>query len=159
MLIWIQLPGLPIEYYDSLILFEIAKLLGKPIKLDVHTGNMNRARYARICIEMDSTQPLPSKIRIDSIVQAVHYELKSLFCYSCGCLGHIAPQCNKCLDNKQKNVNLENNNKEEWTIISHRPKQNNNIIKQQQVHNRPNNKNAHPGPNLNQTIFPNKNKE
>ncbi|XVF20814.1 hypothetical protein REPUB_Repub12eG0035100 [Reevesia pubescens] len=48
--IWIQLLGLPIEYYDNQALFKIGSLIGKPIKIDVHTGIANRGLYTRIVL-------------------------------------------------------------------------------------------------------------
>ncbi|XVF04276.1 hypothetical protein REPUB_Repub05bG0068600 [Reevesia pubescens] len=52
MAIWIQLSELSIENYGRDTLHKIAKLLGCPIKIDVHTRNVNKAKYARICVEV-----------------------------------------------------------------------------------------------------------
>lgn len=37
MIIWIQLPESPIEYYDPEVIYKIASLVGTPIKLDLYT--------------------------------------------------------------------------------------------------------------------------
>lgn len=58
MIVWIQLP---VEYYDSNALYKIASLVRTPIKLDVHTCNIHRARYSRICVELDTTNHLSQK--------------------------------------------------------------------------------------------------
>lgn len=67
--------------------------MGIPIKVDTHTGNMDRARYARVCIEIDLRKTLPPKVKVGRIVQKINYEIKSLFCFGCGCLGHLATYC------------------------------------------------------------------
>ncbi|XVF21486.1 hypothetical protein REPUB_Repub12eG0094500 [Reevesia pubescens] len=59
MSIWIQLPELPIEYYDMSILYKIGSLISKPIKIDMYTGNANHAQYTRICVEVTTYRVLP----------------------------------------------------------------------------------------------------
>jgi len=40
------------EYFNKLALFDIVKLVGKPIKVDFGTDSISCARYARVCIEV-----------------------------------------------------------------------------------------------------------
>ncbi|OMO99440.1 hypothetical protein COLO4_13283 [Corchorus olitorius] len=93
MAIWIQLPQLPIQYYDASILFKIGSMIGKPIKIDVHTGNASRGHYARICLEVNCGFPLLSTIKIGNHIQQVQYEISVPFCSACGCLNHL--NCSK----------------------------------------------------------------
>ncbi|OMO98968.1 Endonuclease/exonuclease/phosphatase [Corchorus capsularis] len=86
--IWIQLPELPIEYYDPTVLFKIGRLIGKPIKIDVHTGNLNRGRYARICLEIGCKKSLPKSIKIGKFEQKIYYKISTRFCSTCGTFDH-----------------------------------------------------------------------
>lgn len=93
MIIWIQLPELPIKYYDPKVIDNIVTLVGTPIKVDTQTGHFDRAIYAHVCIDIDIRKPLPPRMKIRMIVQKVNYELKSLFCFNCDCLGHLVVYC------------------------------------------------------------------
>lgn len=59
--VWVRVPGLLVEYYEADILFKVARAIGRPIKMDVNTEVTNRAKYARICVEIDLNQPLLAK--------------------------------------------------------------------------------------------------
>ncbi|KAH9322625.1 hypothetical protein KI387_017264, partial [Taxus chinensis] len=48
-LIWVNLPGLPLEFWEPEVLFGIAKSLGKPIALDPVTKAKTRLTHARFC--------------------------------------------------------------------------------------------------------------
>ncbi|XVF26729.1 hypothetical protein REPUB_Repub14bG0043400 [Reevesia pubescens] len=77
----VQLPELLVEYYDMKTLQKIGNLIGKPIKIDIHTGNVNRAQYARICVEIKVNQVLPQGVLLDGYWQQVSFEFKSLFAF------------------------------------------------------------------------------
>ncbi|XP_021857597.1 uncharacterized protein [Spinacia oleracea] len=62
MSVWVRIEELPVEYYDKDALFEIAKVVGKPIRVDYATDKISRARYARICIEIDLRKPLITRV-------------------------------------------------------------------------------------------------
>ncbi|OMP01247.1 zinc ion binding / nucleic acid binding protein [Corchorus olitorius] len=68
-------------------------LIGTPIKLDVHTGTVDRGRYARLCVEISCSHPLPKSVRIGNFLQDVHYVMHVPFCSSCGILGHAKESC------------------------------------------------------------------
>lgn len=89
MVLWIQLHKLPIEYYAFDALYAIGKTLGKPIKVDLHTMESNRGRYARICLEMETDKALPTAIQIGSRIQPITYEIKVEFCFQCGKIGFV----------------------------------------------------------------------
>ncbi|KAL0347827.1 UNVERIFIED_CONTAM: hypothetical protein Scaly_1798700 [Sesamum calycinum] len=88
-----RFPNLPIEYYDFDVLFHIAKLIGRPIKMDQHTFQKQRCKFARVCVEVDMSIPLPPFLHIHHHHQQVRYELNTLFCYRCGSLGHVRVAC------------------------------------------------------------------
>lgn len=62
LVVWIHLPELPVEYYDKEALFLIASKLGKPIRVDYATNHLTRARYARVCVDIDLSKPILSKV-------------------------------------------------------------------------------------------------
>ena len=62
MLMWVTFPELLIEYYDKIALFEIAKIIGEPIKVDYATDLVSRRKYARACIEINTTKALIPQI-------------------------------------------------------------------------------------------------
>lgn len=59
--VWVRLSNLPVNYYHQSILMGIAKGLGTPIKLDQTTLNFERARFARVCVEVDLRKPLKGR--------------------------------------------------------------------------------------------------
>ncbi|XP_028052338.1 uncharacterized protein LOC114256851 [Camellia sinensis] len=91
--IWVRFPNLPIEYYDEKVLYHIAKVLGKPLKVDINTAMAARGKYARVCIEMDLRKPLVSHITIGRYNYVVEYEHLHLLCFSCGRVGHRKEKC------------------------------------------------------------------
>ncbi|KAK9290190.1 hypothetical protein L1049_008356 [Liquidambar formosana] len=91
--VWARVPELPIEFFDPGILQQIGILLGQPIRIDTATSTMARGRYARICVQIDITQPLVHHILIGSFRQTVTYENLPSFCFSCGRVGHVKDHC------------------------------------------------------------------
>lgn len=73
MLVWIQLHELPLELYDMRALAKIGKAIGRPMKGDVHTVDLSRGRYARICLEVGTTQPLTSSCCANWKEKATYY--------------------------------------------------------------------------------------
>lgn len=95
MAIWVQLPELPIEYYETQALLKIGKGIGKPIKIDWHTSQAKTGKYARMCIEIDTSKPLTKSLKIGRRKQRITYEISSEFCYKCGKVGHLDAVCQK----------------------------------------------------------------
>ncbi|KAL7253811.1 hypothetical protein ACSBR1_008201 [Camellia fascicularis] len=91
--IWVRFPNLPIEYYDEKVLYHIAKVLGKPLKVDINTAMAARGKYARVCVEMDLRKPLISHLTIGRYHYVVEYEHLNLLCFACGRVGHRKEKC------------------------------------------------------------------
>ncbi|GAV80786.1 DUF4283 domain-containing protein [Cephalotus follicularis] len=64
---WIRLPELPLEFYDEDFLMSSGKLIGNPLRLDKNTTLAIRTRYARLCVDVDISKPLISKIEIEDL--------------------------------------------------------------------------------------------
>ena len=62
MFVWVRFPELPVKYFHKLALFDIAKLVGLPVKVDFATDSVSRARYARVCVEISLSKPLISRV-------------------------------------------------------------------------------------------------
>lgn len=56
--VWIRVTGLPIEYYDVMILSIIGYKIGRTVKVDKNTMQVEKGNYARICVEVNLTKPL-----------------------------------------------------------------------------------------------------
>ena len=91
--VWIRLANIPINFYHKSILMGIAKGLGKPVKVDLTTLNFERARFARICVEVNLRKPLKGSIVINGDRYFVSYEGLSQICSSCGMFGHLVHRC------------------------------------------------------------------
>lgn len=73
----------------------IAKGLGKPVRVDTTTLNFERARYARVCVEVNLKRPLKGTVMINGERYFVSYEGLSSICSLCGIFGHSVHTCSK----------------------------------------------------------------
>ncbi|CAN1800487.1 hypothetical protein LINPERHAP1_LOCUS22551 [Linum perenne] len=64
-LTWVRLPKLPIQYFNYKAVERIGNHIGKTIHLDLATEEGARARYARVCVEVDLARPLLGKYIIE----------------------------------------------------------------------------------------------
>ena len=71
--------------------------LGKLLKVDAITSAAIRGRYARVCVQINMTNPLPKRVKIGFFWQNIVYENLPMMCYRCGRLGHWEPQCPKAM--------------------------------------------------------------
>ncbi|KAL7163813.1 hypothetical protein ACSBR2_039852 [Camellia fascicularis] len=91
--VWVRFPELPIEYYQDKVLFAIAKTIGKPLKIDWTTTMATRGKFARICVEMDLTQPLKPKFVLENKCYNIEYESLRSFCFLYGRIDHRKKAC------------------------------------------------------------------
>ncbi|EOA27131.1 hypothetical protein CARUB_v10023230mg, partial [Capsella rubella] len=91
--VWVRLSNIPVNMYHRSILMEIATGLGKPIKVDMATLNFDRARFARICVEVNLAYPLKGTIMINAERYYVAYEGLTNICSLCGLYGHLVHAC------------------------------------------------------------------
>lgn len=90
---WVRLPGLPYHYYHKHVLRTIGEAIGQVLKIDYNTIGVSKARFARMAVKIDLTQPLVSMVKLDGITQFVKYEGLPTICYGCGRYGHLEPSC------------------------------------------------------------------
>ncbi|XP_048623663.1 uncharacterized protein LOC125592501 [Brassica napus] len=95
--VWIRLTNIPVNFYHRSILMGIAKELGKPIRVDLTTLNFERARFARVCVEVNLAKPLKGTVLINGERYFVAYEGLSEICSKCGIYGHLVHGCPKTI--------------------------------------------------------------
>ncbi|CAI0377775.1 unnamed protein product [Linum tenue] len=93
MVVSIQLPAFPVHFYHKEILLTLGNMIGREIKLDFHTQHQQRAKFARIAVELDLSKPLVTRIRLDGKWQYIEYENLPTCCFECGKIGHTSLTC------------------------------------------------------------------
>ncbi|KAI4354041.1 hypothetical protein L6164_002941 [Bauhinia variegata] len=68
-IVWVRLPNLPIEYFDSQVLAEIGSSMGKFLQVDTRSVNGDRGRFSRLCLQIDDLHNIPTEINIDGFFQ------------------------------------------------------------------------------------------
>ncbi|CAL1376152.1 unnamed protein product [Linum trigynum] len=93
MIVWVHLPELKIHFYHKEVLTTLGNLIGRTIKLDYHTLTQQRAKFARLAVEVDLSRPLVPRIWLDDDWQPVEYENLPAVCFECGKIGHSSTSC------------------------------------------------------------------
>lgn len=79
-------------FFQAEALFEIAKLVGNPLRMDQATAHRTVLMRARVCVEVDSSKSLPTTIFVDvhglmHVVDVIYDEFPH-YCTFCSKLGH-----------------------------------------------------------------------
>lgn len=74
--------------------------------MDRYTKSRERLSYARLCIQVNASEPLQNTITIEKedggeFTQKVLFDWKPLRCNFCSCFGHAGRQCPKQVKPKQ----------------------------------------------------------
>lgn len=93
--VWVRLSNIPVNFYHKAILMGIAKGLGKPVRVDATTLNFERARFARVCVEVNLKKSLKGSVLINGERYFVSYEGLTNICSLCGLYGHLVHSCSK----------------------------------------------------------------
>lgn len=91
--VWVRLSNLPVNFYHKSILMRIVKGLGELIKVDLTTLNFERARFARICVEVNLKKSLKGTVMVNGERYYVSYKGLSAICSKCGLYGHLVHTC------------------------------------------------------------------
>ncbi|CAI0402522.1 unnamed protein product [Linum tenue] len=92
-IVWVQLPDLPIEFFNAEAVTMIAELIGKPIRVDRATEMGARGNYARASVEVDLTKPLLSMYKVEGVTYIIQYEGLDNICGECGMYGQMTNTC------------------------------------------------------------------
>ncbi|XP_028765006.1 uncharacterized protein LOC114723032 [Neltuma alba] len=90
MVAWVRFPDLLAPLFDKIFLLNLGNAIGKAIRLDVHTAQRSRGKFARMCIELDLTKPLVPEFEVEGQILSVVYESMEMLCKKCGIFGHRA---------------------------------------------------------------------
>lgn len=86
--VWIQLHHLLVELWEGGILETISAQFGKLLKINDLTLILSKTKYARVCVELDLSQPDNHRVFI-----VAFYEKLPAFCYHCDVVGHRIGAC------------------------------------------------------------------
>lgn len=71
----------------------ISEQFGHLLKIDDHTSNLIRSKFARIWMEMDLSEQLMLGIWVSNederVMVGIFYERLPAFCFHCGCISHF----------------------------------------------------------------------
>lgn len=90
--VWVKLHRLPLEVWTQVGFSKIGSAIGKPIHVDEATSKRRRLDYARICVEIEASDELPTDIAIsvnaESVMVGVEYQWLPPRCENCKVFGH-----------------------------------------------------------------------
>ncbi|KAI9085740.1 hypothetical protein K1719_032346 [Acacia pycnantha] len=75
---WVRFLDLPAPLFDKKFLLNLGNVIGKAIRLDVHTAQRARGKFVRMCVELDLTKPLVPQFEVEG---------------QCGIFGHRRDGC------------------------------------------------------------------
>ncbi|XP_057426306.1 uncharacterized protein LOC130719711 [Lotus japonicus] len=78
--VWIRIPGLCFQFYNESILLTLASAVGTQIRVDMNTVDMNRGKYARVCVEIELNKPVLGRVGLCGVWYNVEYEGLHLLC-------------------------------------------------------------------------------
>lgn len=87
-----------IEYHHKEFLKHVGNKLGKLLKIDAVTSSAIRGRFARLCVQLDTINPLPKCLKIGTFWQDIVYENILVLCYRYGRLGHKEANCSEATE-------------------------------------------------------------
>ncbi|XP_057771090.1 uncharacterized protein LOC130990880 [Salvia miltiorrhiza] len=97
--VWVRIHYLPIEYWNPQVISGIGRYLGHPLKIDGASARRDFGQFARILVEIDMSQNLPSTLLIDGEDTSFHvefvFENLPLYCRRCKITGHSQETCRK----------------------------------------------------------------
>ncbi|CAN1120568.1 hypothetical protein LINPERHAP2_LOCUS272 [Linum perenne] len=119
----------------------IGNCIGRTVKLDLATSEGARARYARVCVEVDVSKPLLGKYMIENRTFFVEYESLENICATCGFYGHKTDSCtqSKHADTPISEPTSEETSKSQegdagdWMVVQRRNKSKGMKNKQEQL--------------------------
>lgn len=82
---WVRIPKLGLEYFNKhFLLNKIRKKIGRVLKLNSSTSNVERGQFTRLCVEVDLTEPRLSKFQLNGRIWKIQYEGLRMMCFYYG---------------------------------------------------------------------------
>lgn len=95
--VWVRLFGFPMDFWDPEILEGIGNSLGSFVKIADSTARCRYTSFARICVYMNISEPLPEMIELEYEgkiwQQLLDYEHIPFRCRRCHEYGHLYRSC------------------------------------------------------------------
>ena len=64
---WIRIPRLPSEFWEAAFLAELLKCVGSVVRVDQKTLLRLKGKFARVCVHIEVTKPLPGSITVSRV--------------------------------------------------------------------------------------------
>ncbi|XP_031091056.1 uncharacterized protein LOC115996049 [Ipomoea triloba] len=93
MAVWVRLPRFAVEYFREDIIKRVLENVGKPLKIDCTTVEVERGKFARAAVEIDLDKPLVTHVWVRDKWRPVEYEGLHVVCFNCGTVGHREQSC------------------------------------------------------------------
>ena len=94
---WVRISRLPWEFWEELTLTSIIQSVGQVIRIDQNTLLRRKGRFARICLHLDVSKPLPGTLTIPTpnckLFIPITYEGIHEVCALCGATDHLLDLC------------------------------------------------------------------
>jgi len=96
---WLRISHLPWEFWDATYLTDLLKGIGPVVRIDQNTLLRLKGKFARVCVNIDITKPLPGSITVSRLTGCLRvpliYEGLHEVCPLCGGESHILQSCPK----------------------------------------------------------------
>ncbi|KAF7126448.1 hypothetical protein RHSIM_Rhsim11G0034800 [Rhododendron simsii] len=91
--LWVHFYNIPLELWTGPGFSYIASSVGRPLYVDKLTKSGKRLSFAKICVEVDCSSPLPTSFDLkhangDVVEITIHYPWKPMVCSDCMVFGH-----------------------------------------------------------------------
>lgn len=125
--VWVKMYNLPLHYFNESSITRLGSILGNVVGVHPSTKNLTQQRYAKVCVELDVSQPLLEKLWIGTSKDygweiSLEYEGNHAYCEYCGLLGHTLGLCRKKREDqgkaavKEGRERTETNNQKQWVM-------------------------------------------
>jgi hypothetical protein len=126
---WIKIHKLPLECWTEAGLSRIASSIGKPIHVDNATAKRQRLDFARVCVEIEAGDELPTEVQVivngESVVVHIEYQWLPSNCTKCKIFGHSTDSCTSKISHVpstsgtsvQSGIKGQKPTEEEWQVI------------------------------------------
>ncbi|KAJ9152791.1 hypothetical protein P3X46_026312 [Hevea brasiliensis] len=105
-MVWVQIPDLPIEYFNKSFLLKVGNKIGRTVPVDDTTLQATQGKYARVCVEVDLSKSLLLKFCLRHRIKRIEYKGVHQICFSCNCYGHWVDECKLT---KEDNCHIDEN--------------------------------------------------
>ncbi|KAF6150995.1 hypothetical protein GIB67_016473, partial [Kingdonia uniflora] len=96
-LVWVKFLGLGVEFWEVDTLMALARTLGTPIQIDHSSVMMDFGYFAKVLVNIDLADPIPSKIMMEveggDFWQRIELGATLKFCSHCKIIGHTFAEC------------------------------------------------------------------